>query len=102
MVYSMEVEIITKNQNKLLHRTEITAKISHVNESTPKRLETRDKLAASVNSDADRTVIVKMDSEFGKAVSKVEFRVYDDPSYMNSIEFPYILKRNGFVTEEAK
>lgn len=96
----MEVEILTKNENKLLHRTEIKAKISHINEGTPKRLETRDKLAATVNSDADRTVIVKMDSEFGKSVSNVEFRVYEDPTQMKSIEFPYILKRNGFLEEE--
>lgn len=102
MVYSMEVEILTKNENKLLHRQEITAKISHINEATPKRLETRDKLAASVNSDSDRTVIVKIDSEFGKSVSKVEFRVYDTPDQMNAVEFPYILKRNGFIDKEAK
>ena len=98
----MEIEILNKNQNKLLFRTEITARFLHINESTPKRLETRDKLAATVNSDADKTVIVKMDSEFGKAVSTVEFRVYDDPEHMKSIEFPYILKRNGFIQEEAK
>lgn len=102
MVYSMEVEILTKNENKLLHRNEITAKISHINEPTPKRLETRDKLAASVNSDADRTVIVKIDGEYGKSVSKVEFRVYDTPDQMKAVEFPYILKRNGFLEEEAK
>ena len=98
----MEVEILTTNENKILHRKEITAKVSHINEATPKRLETRDKLAASVNSDADRTVIVKIDSEFGRAVSEVSFRVYDDPIHMKAIEFPYILKRNGFVEEEAK
>lgn len=97
----MEVEILTKNENKLLHRTEITAKVSHINEATPKRLETRDKLAATVNSDADRTVIVKMDSEFGRSVSKVEFRVYENPDHMKTIEFPYILKRNGFLEEST-
>ena len=98
----MEVEILTTNENKLLHRKEITAKVSHINEGTPKRLETRDKLAATVNSDADRTVIVKMDSEFGRSVSRVEFRVYDEPAQMKAIEFPHILKRNGFLEEEAK
>ena len=102
MVPYMEIEILTTNENKLLHRKEITAKVSHINEATPKRLDTRDKLAASVNSDSDRTVIVKIDSEFGKSVSKVEFRVYDDPTQMKSIEFPFILKRNGFLEEEAK
>ncbi len=102
MVYSMEVEILTKNENKLLHRKEITAKISHINEPTPKRLETRDKLAATVNSDSDRTVIIKIDSEFGRSVSKVEFRVYDTSDQMKAVEFPYILKRNGFLDKETK
>jgi small subunit ribosomal protein S24e len=96
----MEVEILTNKENKLLRRKEIIAKISHINESTPKRLETRDKLAASVNADAERTVVVKIDGEFGRSVSQVEFRVYDDANHMKAIEFPYILKRNGFVEEE--
>lgn len=98
----MEIEILEQKENKLLFRTEYTAKLMHIKEPTPKRLETRNKLAANVNADADRTTIIKIDSEFGLGQSKVLFHVYDTPENMNSVELPHILKRNGFINEESK
>ena len=95
----LEIEILKQKENKLLFRTEYTAKLMHIKEATPKRLETRDKLAANVNADADRTTIIKIDSEFGLGQSKVLFHVYDTPETMNAVELLHILKRNGFATE---
>ena len=98
----MEIEILKTTNNDLLHRKEITALVSHLKEATPKRLETRNKLAATVNSDSDKTVVVKIDSDYGRSVSKVIFHVYEDTEQLKKVELPYLLKRNGFIEEEAK
>ena len=97
----MEIEILEQKENKLLFRTEYKAKLIHIKESTPKRVETRDKLAANVNADADRTVVINIESEFGMGQSNVIFHVYDSPDNMKSVELPYILKRNGFIEESG-
>ena len=97
----MEIEILEQKDNRLLFRNEYRAIIHHIKESTPKRIETRDLLAARVNADAERTCIIKIESEFGMGQSKASFHVYDDSEHMNSVELPHILKRNGFVSEEA-
>jgi small subunit ribosomal protein S24e len=96
----LEIEIIDKKENKLLFRTEYKAKLLHIKEATPKRIETRNKLAASVNADAERTAIIKIDSEFGMGQSNVTFHVYDTPENLKAVELPHILKRNGFLSEE--
>lgn len=97
----MEIEILSKNENKLLHRTEYIARLSHLKEKTPQRIESKDKLAAVVNSDKDRTIVVNIDSDFGRSMSDVEFRVYESPELMKKIELRYLLKRNGFISEEG-
>lgn len=96
----MEIEIIAEKENKLLNRKEYTARILHMAEPTPDRITSRDKLAASVNADKDRTLIIKIKSDFGKGQSNVDFRVYETPEKLKQIELPHLLKRNGLFSEE--
>jgi small subunit ribosomal protein S24e len=98
----LEIEILKEKENNLLFRKEYQAVAHHIKESTPKRSATRDKLAATVNADADRTVVIKIESEFGMGQSNVTFHVYDNHEHMKATELPYILKRNGFLTEEEQ
>ena len=98
----MEIEILEQKENKLLFRNEIKAKLLHIKESTPKRIETRNLLAAKVNADADRTCIIKIDGEYGMGQSNALFHVYDNADNMKTVELPHILKRNGFISEEEK
>ena len=98
----MEISISSEKDNRILLRKEYEGDIIHTNESTPKRNDVRDKVAALTNSDANRTVIVKIYSEFGMGKSKLTFRIYDTPEMMNKVELPYMLKRNGHISEEKK
>jgi small subunit ribosomal protein S24e len=98
----MEINIISETDNRLLLRKEYEGAIIHTNEPTPTRSEVKDKVAALTNSDANRAVVIKIGSEFGIGKSKLTFRIYDTPEMMNKIELPYILKRNGHVSEESK
>jgi len=97
----LEFEILEQKENVMLHRTEFRAKIKHIKETTPKRVEAQKKLSAFCNADADRTVIIKIDSEYGMGQSNVTFHVYDNSENMKAVELPHILKRNGFGPEEA-
>ncbi len=96
----MEISISSEKDNRLLLRKEYEGVITHTNESTPKRNDVKDKVAALTNSDANRTVIAKINTEFGLGKSKLTFRIYDTPEMMNDVELPYMLKRNGHISEE--
>ena len=99
--FKLEIEINSEHENKLLQRIEYTARISHMSESTPSRVTTRDKLAAHVNADKDRTLVINIRSDYGGGQSKVNFRVYESNDQMMKIELPYLLKRNGLLIEES-
>ncbi|MFW9928728.1 MAG: 30S ribosomal protein S24e [Candidatus Thorarchaeota archaeon] len=96
----MEITITSEKDNRILQRKEYEGTIIHNNEPTPGRIVIRDKVAALTNSDANRTIIAKIGSEFGIGKSKLTFRIYDNPEMMKKVELPHFLKRNGHVTEE--
>lgn len=98
----MEIKIISERDNKLLHRKEYAAVVTHLAESTPTRQVTRDKLAAHVNADKDRTAVIKIEKHFGIAQSNITFRVYENQDQLLAVELSHIAKRNGFTTEEEK
>ena|SRR3989304_2819992 len=98
----MDIEIVAEKDNPLLSRKEYTGIVKHLAGPTPKRLEIRDKAAAMVNADSARTVVIKLESEFGLGRSKMSFRVYTTPEEMMRIEMKYMLKRNGFLSAEEK
>lgn len=96
----MEIKIVSEAENSLLKRKEYMAMISHLAESTPTRQVVRDKLAATVNADKDKTLVIKIKSVFGAGKSKVQFRVYEKTEQLKIIELPHLLKRNGFIEEK--
>ena len=98
----MEIKILNEKDNRLLKRKEYEAVIFHNSEPTPKRIEVRDRVAALANAEPERTVVCKIDTEFGWGHSKLTFRVYDNPEIMKQIELAYLLKRNGHIEEKKE
>ena len=98
----MEINISSETDNRVLLRKEYEAVVTHTNEATPKRIDVKEKIAALTNSDPERTVVVNIVSEYGIGRSKLVARIYDTPEMMNKVELPYLLKRNGHITEEKK
>ena len=72
----MEIEIVSKEENQLMDRTEVTFKASHPKEGTPQREVVRDKLAALLKATKERVIVDSMDSEFGRMETIGYAKVY--------------------------
>ena len=93
----MEINIINREENKLLNREEIVIDIEHKGEATPKREELKKKIAAMIGKDEKLIVVEKILSEFGKQRSKAFIHVYNSEEDMKKLEPKYILKRNKII-----
>jgi len=88
----MEIKILNKIENPLMNRTEITAEISHVGATTPKRTEVRKLISAQLGAEENLTVIQKIEPTFGNK-SKLQVTIYKDLKQLEKIEPKYILGR---------
>ncbi|OYT45359.1 hypothetical protein B6U90_03530 [Thermoplasmatales archaeon ex4484_6] len=98
----MEIEIIEKNDNLLLERTEVRLIAKHPNEPTPRRKELKEALTEALESKKGIIVIDTMEPEFGRNETKVFVKVYGSIDTARKIESEYILKRNGLFEEKKK
>ncbi|MFC4542889.1 30S ribosomal protein S24e [Halosolutus amylolyticus] len=95
----MDVDIISEEENPMLHRTDVTFELSH-EDATPERLQVRDSLAAKLNKDADEVVIRKLDTKFGMRKTVGQAKVYDTADYAREVEQDHMLERNKIGVEE--
>jgi small subunit ribosomal protein S24e len=98
----MEIEILSKKDNVLLERQEITFKAVHANEKTPKIVEVQEKLAGLLNTQKDRIVVNKMNAAFGKQETMGYAKVYPSKEALMALEKKHILGRNKYITIEKK
>jgi small subunit ribosomal protein S24e len=98
----MELELIEKKEMPLLARTDITFRIKHPNERTPKRNDVRDELASQMNVKKVCIIIDNMKAVFGKSETKGFAKIYSSEKDAIAIERNHILARNKIVTAEAK
>ena len=96
----MDVDIISEEENPMLHRTDVTFELTH-EEATPSRLQVRDSLAAKLNKDAGEVVIRKLDTKFGMRKTVGYAKVYETSAHATEVEQDHMLDRNKIVTDEA-
>ena len=90
----MEIEIVSKKENELLDRTEVTFKAVHPKEGTPQREVVREKLASMLKASKDRVIVDAMDSEFGKMETVGYAKVYKTKEAAMKFEREHVLVRN--------
>jgi len=90
----MEIEIVSKKENELLDRTEITFKAVHAKEGTPLRETVREKLASIMKATKERVIVDSMDSAFGKMETVGYAKVYKTKEAAMKFEREYVLVRN--------
>jgi len=90
----VEIEIVSKKENELLERTEVTFKASHPKEGTPQRDAVREKLSSILKAPKERVIIDAMDSEFGKMETVGYAKVYKTKEAAMKFEREYVLVRN--------
>ncbi|NHN60147.1 MULTISPECIES: 30S ribosomal protein S24e [Halorussus] len=94
----MEVEILSEEQNPMLHRSEVRFQIVH-DDATPSRLSVRDSLAAKLDKDSSEVVVHEMNTKFGMRKTVGYAKVYDSPEHARDVEQDYMLERNKIAAE---
>ena len=98
----MEIEVMEKKDHPLLSRLEVSFRVKHPNESTPKRSEIRESIAGQLNVKKGCVVIDNMKAVFGKAETIGYAKVYKTEDDAKSIERDHILIRNSLITKVSK
>jgi small subunit ribosomal protein S24e len=97
----MEIEVISEDENPMLHRTDVRFEVVH-EEATPSRLSVRDSLAAKLNKDSDEVVIHTLDTKFGMRKTAGYAKVYESPEFARDVEQDYMLDRNKIEAEDGE
>lgn len=95
----MEIEITEEKVNPFFRRKEITGLVHHSGEATPTRDDVRAKLAAMINSDKDRVILVSLMSQFGQSRSQLRVHAYENVDHALQTEPTFLLKRNALTGE---
>ncbi|WP_115863501.1 30S ribosomal protein S24e [Halorussus litoreus] len=94
----MEVEILSEEQNPMLHRSEVRFQIVH-DDATPSRLSVRDSLAAKLDKDSSQVVVHEMNTKFGMRKTVGYAKVYDSSEAARDVEQDHMLERNKITAD---
>ena len=89
----MEIDIISEEENPMLHRTDVRFQIVH-EEASPSRLSVRDSLAAKLNRDSNEVVVHRLDTKYGMRKTIGYAKVYESAENAADVEQEYLLERN--------
>ncbi|MEM2146746.1 MAG: hypothetical protein QW279_15390 [Candidatus Jordarchaeaceae archaeon] len=98
----MKVDIISKQRNDLLKRSEVKFCVNHEKGGTPSRIEVRKNLAAILNVDEERVYINRYITGTGSMISLGEANVYDSVEQANLTEPKHIILRNTQKKEKKE
>jgi small subunit ribosomal protein S24e len=98
----MEIEVVSKEENQLLERIEVTFKAVHANEGTPQREVVREKLASLLKVGKERVIVDSMKSEFGRMETVGYAKVYKSKEAAMKYEREHILIRNKLKEKADK
>jgi len=98
----MELQVLTRKENPLLKRVEVTFKAVHKAEPTPTRDALRSELAKQLKSAKDAVIVDGSNSSFGRYETLGYAKIYKSKEEALSIERSHILVRNKLKEPEAK
>ena len=98
----MELKILEKRENPLLHRVEVKFEVSHPKSKTPSRDEVRNLLAANLNADIKRVILDKVETPYGSMVSVGSAKIYDSVEDAMKVEAEYKLVRNKLIEKKEE
>jgi len=95
----MDVDIISEEENPMLHRTDIRFETVH-DEASPSRLSVRDSLAAKLDKGSEEVVVHELNTKFGMRKTVGYAKVYESPTHAKDVEQEYMLERNKIGDDE--
>jgi small subunit ribosomal protein S24e len=97
----MEIELIEKKDQPLLSRLDVTFRITHPNERTPRRSDVREELASQLNVKKGNVIVDNMKAVFGKSETMGFAKIYKSEKEAKAIEREHILIRNKLISGKA-
>ncbi len=98
----MKVNIISKKQNPLLKRNEVTFRVDHAqNGGTPTRVEVSIQLAALLKAKRELVYVKNEQTKTGTMIAVGEANVYDSIEQAKLMEPKHIIARNA-LPEKAE
>ena len=96
----MEIDIITKKENKALDRTEIKFDLVYTGEATPKILAVKSKLVSLLNTKKGLIVVDSLQPHYGEAKAAGYAKIYGSRDSLEDIETEHVLAKNKEVKAE--
>jgi small subunit ribosomal protein S24e len=92
----MKLKIISKEQNPLMKRREITFRVEHAQTGgTPTRVEVRKQLASLLKTDLNLVYVKQLETKTGTMVAVGEANAYDSIEQAKLMEPKHIIARNA-------
>ena len=99
----MKLEIISKEQNPLMKRREVTFRVEHNQTGgTPTRAEVREQLVSLLKTKPDLIYVKNMETKRGTMVAVGEANVYDSIEQGKLMEPKHVIARNVLPEKPEK
>ncbi len=90
----MEIKITQQIENPLLNRNEIHFDCLYQGEPTPKVLDVKNRLVATLNVDKNLLVVDKLNPAFGEGKANGYAKLYNSQESLKKIERKHVLDKN--------
>ncbi|MCJ2530881.1 MAG: 30S ribosomal protein S24e [Candidatus Thermoplasmatota archaeon] len=97
----MEIEILSRRENKLLSRMEVRFQVRYEEGTTPSRPEMREGLTKELKLNKQVLVVDSVHSQFGKREARGYAKIYESVEDARRLERPHVLARNGLAEAPA-
>lgn len=98
----MEININEKIDNPLLNRTEIRFECTYQGDATPKVLDVKNRLVATLNVDKNLLVVHNLKPSYGEGKANGYAKLYDSEESLAKIEREHVVVKNKEVVKEEK
>jgi small subunit ribosomal protein S24e len=98
----MEITINEKIDNPLLNRTEIRFECTYQGDATPKVLDVKNRLVATLNVDKNLLVVHNLKPSYGEGKANGYAKLYDSEESLAKIEREHVVLKNKEVVKEEK
>ncbi|MGB7970300.1 MAG: 30S ribosomal protein S24e [Methanobacterium sp.] len=96
----MEIIVNEKIENPLLNRTEIRFDCTYQGEATPKVLDVKNRLVATLNVDKNLLVVHNLKPSYGEGKAHGYAKLYDSEENLNKIERDHVVSKNKEASKE--
>ena len=98
----MEINVNEKIENPLLNRTEIRFECTYQGDATPKVLDVKNRLVATLNVDKNLLVVHNLKPSYGEGKANGYAKLYDSEESLAKIEREHVVLKNKEVVKEEK